>query len=60
MADQADDAQDYLERAFAEFQKRKRERGPEASLPLAECDLCGEVSRILNDICIPCRDRYRL
>jgi len=26
-----------------------------------ECDLCGEWSgRLINDVCSPCRDRYKL
>jgi hypothetical protein len=26
-----------------------------------ECDLCGEWSgRLINDVCAPCRDRYKM
>jgi hypothetical protein len=58
MADSADEAQDYVERAYADYLKRRKAAEPK--LPVAECDLCGESAPLLHGICIPCRDRYRL
>lgn len=59
MADQADRAQEYVDRALAEYLKRMRAKEGN-KLPTAECDLCGEVAPVLRGICVPCRDRYRL
>lgn len=59
MADEAD-------RASQEVESQTREAIRLAAKPLAkgvpgECDLCGEHSmRLVDGVCAPCRDKYKL
>ena len=57
--DEVDQANDQAEQRLSILIKR-------ASKPLAkgspgDCDLCGEWSgRLIEAVCAPCRDRYKL
>ena len=59
MADEVDFANEMSEKRLAMLIKQ-------ASKPLrvgtpGDCDLCGEyTSRLVDGVCAPCRDRYKL
>lgn len=58
MADDVDRAQEHIEREEA-ARKPQPYRLP-AGQP-GECDMCGEVSgRLIEGVCAPCRDRWRI
>lgn len=62
MADEGDYANDELEKAYARAEKRIRDIVK--AMPIGdpgECIRCGEESlRLVNQVCAPCRDKYKL
>lgn len=53
MESEAQEEADRLRRQSSEYQIPRGDPG--------ECDMCGEWSgRLINGVCAPCRDRYRL
>ena len=52
MADEADLSQHHIENAVEIALKNI---DPEIKGELGECDLCGEIGRLVEGICVPCR-----
>lgn len=61
MSDEIDKANDYVE-TIKEAEIRRIRKAAQIEIgEQGECDLCGEWSgRLINGICAPCRDRYKL
>ena len=62
MSDKADIASDIIEaqREAALAEARRKAAQIPKGRP-GDCDLCGEWSgRLVDGVCAPCRDRYRL
>lgn len=63
MADDADRAQEDMDRADAEREKPWQRPTPYVFPPgdPGDCELCGRWSgRLIGGACAPCRDKYRL
>lgn len=59
MADEADIANDRMEVDLERSLQAARK--PLAKGEPGECSICGEESkRLVNGVCAPCRDRYKL
>jgi len=59
MADEADIANDYMERVQAAAMRTPRPQMAKGEP--GECDWCGEESpRLVNGYCARCRDEYKL
>lgn len=60
--DEIDTANDLAQTMTDAVIRAQREKA--ASIPTGkpgECDMCGEWSgRLVNGVCAPCRDRYKL
>jgi hypothetical protein len=61
MSDEIDIANDYQQKVTDSEILRIRKAAQIDKGEPGECDLCGEYSkRLINDICAPCRDKYKL
>ena len=61
MSDEIDTANDYAQKVLDNQIKDVRKRAILEKGEPGDCDLCGEWSgRLINDVCAPCRDRYKL
>lgn len=62
MPDEIDFANDLAQSMTDAVVRAQREKA--AAIPAGkpgECDMCGEWSgRLVNGVCAPCRDKYRL
>lgn len=62
MPDEIDFANDLAQTMTDAVVRAQREKA--ASIPAGkpgECDMCGEWSgRLVNGVCAPCRDKYKL
>ena len=60
MADEVDFANELSEKRLAVLIKQARNKPLAVGVP-GDCDLCGEWSgRLVDGVCAPCRDRYKL
>ena len=61
MSDEIDRANEHQDAMTDAEVKRIRRAAKLQKGEPGECDLCGEWSgRLINDVCAPCRDRYKL
>jgi hypothetical protein len=56
--DEADYANEEAEQRLTALIKQARKPIPKG-IP-GDCDLCGEWSRLVDGVCSPCRDRYKI
>ena len=61
MSDEIDDATEYSQKVLDNQIKEIRKRAILEKGAPGDCELCGEWSgRLINEVCAPCRDRYKL
>lgn len=61
MSDEIDKANDAHETIKDSEIRRIRKAAQLEKGEEGECELCGEFSkRLINDVCAPCRDKYKL
>jgi hypothetical protein len=61
MSDEIDKANEFTDTLTDAEIKRIRKAAKIPKGEPGECDLCGEWSgRLVNEVCAPCRDKYKL